>query len=99
MVYNLNTMLVYMLFNEATEMAYIGQASKGLFTRIKEHVRESKKDSSNRLYRAIAEYGIESFTPVVLQNCYSAEELDKAERWLQLSATEHPTKPRSVGNE
>lgn len=70
-----------MLLNEATEMVYIGQTINTLQQRIAKHSKDASHGSTTRIHQAIREFDIETFTEVVLQNCYDESELDAAEQW------------------
>lgn len=84
-------MLVYMLVNEVTDMVYVGQTLQGLFERMKEHENSAKVGSRTRLSNAIREYGFEMFTPVVLQNCYDTDTLNRAEEcWIEYTCCREP---------
>jgi len=48
---------------------------------MREHVVSAKRGSQAPIHCAIREWGIETFTPAVLQNCYSQSELDTYEGW------------------
>lgn len=76
-------MIVYMLLNTVTERCYIGATVGTLAERWKRHLDESR-GGEGRLGRALSEWGEELWLPVVLCNCYSAEELSAAERAWQL---------------
>ena len=76
-------MIVYMILNEATEMSYVGKCIGTLEDRWHTHVDDAEKGSTTRFHTAIREWGADVWTPVVLQRCYTEQELDVAEgNWI-----------------
>jgi hypothetical protein len=82
-------MLVYMLINVITEKAYVGQTQKSLAERWKDHKRSAAEGSDSPLHTAIREWNNdELWDRVVLQVCYSIEQLNQAEEvWMTACST------------
>ena len=85
-------MLVYMLLNEATDMCYIGKTEGSLQARWEEHLRWSESGRSNMaVTHAIAEWGPDVWSQVVLQHCHTTEELNLAEgNWIRRCESDQP---------
>lgn len=77
---------IYKITHIETGMCYIGQ-SVDISTRLKSHVKCGlgiDAPAANKLYKAMAEYGVQNFTFEVLEVC-SKEDLNKNEvKWIQL---------------
>jgi group I intron endonuclease len=71
-------MIIYKLTNKITNQKYIGQTTRPLEVRIKQHVTRSK---INKTYiaNAINKYGINNFEIILLTTCSNQEELDQQE--------------------
>lgn len=82
-------MIVYMLFNEGTEKAYIGKTTKNLDARWKEHVEDALLNGSHLLiHKAIRDWGTEVWTKVVLETCEDERSLAEAEsKWIEACYT------------
>ena len=75
-------MIVYMLLNLIEERAYVGQTVNTVNQRVKGHWDDTKKGDDSILHTAMRKWDDPSlWTYVVLQNCYSQQELDVAEAW------------------
>ena len=75
-------MLVYMLLNTVTEKAYVGATDKPLEERWARHVKDAEHGSMWKLHVAMRQWQPELWERVVLQLCYTVEELSAAEeRW------------------
>ncbi len=83
-------MLVYMLFNTVTEMAYVGATDKALKERWERHLKDSRSGTS-RLQVALREWPAEVWMQVVLTNCYDLAELTAAEEaWIEATHAREP---------
>lgn len=69
-------MIVYKVTNQINGKVYIGQTSKALARRRKQHVDESRRDCQYLLHRAIRKHGAENFAFETLCECSSKEEMD-----------------------
>lgn len=84
-------MIIYMLFNEITEKAYIGKTTHTLDERWEGHVYAASTTSTSPMSRAIRKWGTDVWIRVVLQSCMSEEEMDVAEgNWIQRCETYDP---------
>lgn len=70
-------MIIYLITNIITGKKYIGQTTRTLEQRLKEHKREG-----NILHRAISKYGISNFKAEELKRCSSINELNDSETEL-----------------
>jgi len=81
-------MIVYCLTNLINGKQYVGQTTKPVEDRVKQHVRVAKRMSRNPIHCAIRKYGIDQFAVAVLQSCNTRQELNEAEiRWISLLET------------
>ena len=69
-------MLVYKYVNVVNGKVYIGQTTRSLEERHKEHVRHK----ATAFDKAISKYGVDAFTCEVLCECETIEELNEAEK-------------------
>jgi group I intron endonuclease len=72
-------MIVYKIKNIVNDKAYIGQTTRSVEVRWKEH--KNDKRACRALFRAICKYGAENFTVYVLCQCNSIEELNEKEKF------------------
>ena len=75
-------MLIYRVTERNTRKQYIGQTTRSLDERWKDHLDEARRPSKSLLHRAIKKYGKENFTVEELKFCNSIEELNFFERQL-----------------
>ena len=68
---------LYKAYCTISEKVYIGQTSRSLSVRIREHV--TGKNKQSRLYEAILKYGLDSFEWEVVHVCSSLEEANQIE--------------------
>lgn len=71
-------MYVYKITNKINDKIYIGQTTRSIEQRWKEHCRDY---SCRALANAIKKYGKENFTISILQKCSSIDELNKKEQY------------------
>lgn len=76
----------YGIIYKATNLAqqfhnecYIGQTTTTLYDRRYGHIWDSKNGSEIKFHQALNDYGVNMFSWIVLQICYSKEELEKEE--------------------
>lgn len=84
-------MKIYKITNKINGMMYIGQTSKSLEDRWKQHCRDVKsKHACFKLQKAIREFGAENFTVELIDVATTKEEANKKEVfWIMLyDATE-----------
>ena len=58
----MKTYYIYIIKNTANKWLYVGQTSRTVETRWKEHLRSAKNGKKGRLYRAMRKHGIEKFS-------------------------------------
>lgn len=86
-------MLVYMLLNTIEERCYVGQTVKTAEARWKEHWDDARGGDSSAVHAAMRKWDDRElwWTYVVLQHCYSQEELDAAEAaWIEKCSAREP---------
>lgn len=70
---------IYMIYNKINNKKYIGQTTRTIEKRYKEHLREVDYNRLNlSLYRAMRKYGVENFDVKEIEECPN-EELDERE--------------------
>lgn len=84
-------MIVYKITNKVNGMVYIGATKRKLSDRWKEHLKYSKKYPDRKLYKAINEFGKDSFLIEIIAEVDTFDELYKLE-------TESIRKYNSVNN-
>lgn len=80
---------IYKITNTITNKVYVGQTTKTLKERLKQHIHDSrrKKYQNRALYKDFQKYGIEAFTISALETCDDADALEREEFWItQLDA-------------
>jgi group I intron endonuclease len=82
-------MLIYCIENKVNGMRYIGQTTKSLQCRWKQHLSASKHSNhSVKFYNAIKKYGEDEFKYYVIDHAGSVEELNlKEEFWIRFFRT------------
>lgn len=79
---------IYCVTNVINKKRYVGQTTKKVEQRFKEHKISSKKNPKTYFHRAIAKYGIENFQLEILDYAHSYEELNqKEEDWVYILNT------------
>lgn len=77
---NHETGFVYCITCSVTGKKYIGITSGSVASRFGEHVKEASRNSSRPLARAIAEFGVQTFTVKVLRSDVPIDSLGQLER-------------------
>lgn len=78
--------IIYLIFHKDSGKVYVGQTTKTLRYRWRQHQRAASSGSgNNRIYRALRAHGVESFYAVVLHQAFSRKELDEMETGAILS--------------
>ena len=72
-------MIIYKITNKINGKVYIGQTSRTLNARWKQHIRNAKKGVKTKFYNALRKYGADNFTAEVICKAYSNEELNDLE--------------------
>lgn len=79
--------LIYIIKNICNDKVYIGQTTKAMEHRFKEHIRASKNnyEPSMVLYKAMRKYGIENFYVELLENNLYGNNLlnEKEKYWIE----------------
>lgn len=57
---------LYRIFNIKNGKSYIGKTYSSIYTRLRNHIKDSKKFSSRPLYRAFNKWGLDSFSLEIL---------------------------------
>lgn len=84
-------MIIYMLLNEVTEKVYIGKSINSLPHRLAGHLDAVQSGSTSRLHAELKRWPEECWTAVILQHCYSEEELALAEgNWIAATEATDP---------
>lgn len=74
-------MIIYTATHRETGNIYVGQTTKSLQKRKEGHIYNALSGDNGYFYRAIREFGIDSFDFKVVHKCHSKEELDEQERY------------------
>ena len=72
--------LIYRILNLVNGKCYVGQTTRGLKRRRREHLSDFERGKVTPLYKAFKKYGVESFEWIVLCWCSTGAELDVKER-------------------
>jgi group I intron endonuclease len=73
---------VYKILNRVNGKFYIGQTTRKIDVRMKEHIRKASSHGQNMpILRAINKYGADNFSISVIDECKSKEELDEQEKY------------------
>lgn len=71
-------MLIYKIVNKINNKVYIGQTTRDIESRWKEHIKCSK-DQNSPIYSAIRKYGIDNFYISIVCRAFNVEELNQRE--------------------
>jgi len=72
--------IIYKITNKVNNKVYIGQTSRNLETRLKQHIADAKNNRYNSLlHKAMNKYGFEKFDSCVIEKCYTKKELEEME--------------------
>ena len=76
-------MIIYKITNKINNKNYICQTIKSLDERIKNHIKESKKESNRPFLRSLIKYGIDNFSFEIIDYANNLDELnDKEIYWI-----------------
>lgn len=76
-------MVIYKITNDINGKTYVGQTTRQLGVRWKEHINDSSKGCNYPLHRAIRKYGQEHFHVMQIDVAITRDELDsKEEYWI-----------------
>ena len=77
---------IYGIENMLNHKIYVGQTTQTIKERFRQH-----RNRNSYIGRAIREYGKENFIIVILEECYSREEMNEAEkRWIKRLNCKYP---------
>lgn len=71
---------IYKIYNDINNKVYIGQTSKTVEDRFKEHIKQAKNGTPYHLYNAMRKYGIEHFFVEEIEQC-DRNSLNKKEQY------------------
>jgi len=75
--------VIYKITNNINGKVYIGQTTKKLYERIKEHIYNSKRNSQYAIHKAIRKYGENNFNWEIIDTATNRDELnDKEVYWI-----------------
>lgn len=78
--------VIYKITNKLNDMIYIGQTTRSLKVRFREHAK-----AGCHLHNAIEKYGIDNFAIEVIEECKTKQELDEREIfWIAELKCRHP---------
>lgn len=86
-------MIIYEAKNKINNKRYIGQTTRTLKDRMRDHIAASKRDKnvSFRFYDDLIKYGEENFEWNILEECIDKEDLDNKESyWIEYYDTTDP---------
>lgn len=72
---------IYIIKNDINEKVYIGQTTQGSAVRFKQHLKLSKSNKNQLIYKAIRKYGKEHFYFEVLERNVDVQCLDEREEY------------------
>ena len=76
-------MIIYKSTNKINNKIYVGQTTISLEKRIKNHIRESKKNTNRPFLNSLKKYGIDNFLFEIIDSANNLEELnDKEIYWI-----------------
>lgn len=82
--------IIYLATNKTNGKLYVGKTVREFAVRIREHEYDSRNKTKMAFSRAIAKYGIEAITFVILETC-AVSEIDARERhWISLHKCRKP---------
>ncbi len=80
-------MIIYLAVNKSTQKAYVGQTSKTLSKRMRQHA----KDGISPFASSVKKRGIDGFDWAILESCSSKHHMDECERkWIALIGCKSP---------
>jgi len=72
--------VIYVVVNRVNGLRYVGQSTR-FIKRIQEHKTRPWKETRSLLFKAIQEYGFESFEFIIVQRCFDRITRNAAEAW------------------
>jgi hypothetical protein len=76
---------IYKITNQENQMCYVGQAVN-IADRWKQHIKRglgAETPTKNKLYPAMAEFGVENFTFEIIEECDKAQLNDREDYWQE----------------
>ena len=76
---------IYKITNQENQMCYVGQAVN-IADRWKQHIKRglgAETPTKNKLYPAMAEFGVENFTFEIIEECEKAQLNDREDYWQE----------------
>ena len=82
---------IYLITNQINEKMYVGQSSRGICARLKNHISKAQNTSGLSLHRAMRKYGYDRFSINLLATAKDQEELNRLEMfWIKILNTKVP---------
>lgn len=82
--------IIYKITNTINNKEYIGQTTRNISERWREHKSKSNPSDGTYLHNAIAKYGHENFTIEEIDNCVDSLLNDKEIEWIVIANTYYP---------
>lgn len=82
--------IIYKITNTINNKEYIGQTTRNIAERWREHKAKSNPSDGTYLHNAIAKYGHENFTIEEIDNCADSLLNDKEAEWIIIADTYYP---------
>lgn len=82
--------IIYKITNTINNKEYIGQTTRNISERWREHKSKSNPSDGTYLHNAIAKYGHENFTIEEIDNCADSLLNDKEVEWIIIANTYYP---------
>lgn len=84
--------IVYKITNRVNGAVYIGNTTVGIESRWKQHLGDAKRErcAGRKLYKAINQYGAESFDIDIIESCPACISMDRERFWISAyNSVEH----------
>lgn len=73
---------VYLIENKITNEKYIGATTRSADIRFREHCKDAQRFKHRRLYKALNQYGAESFCVKIIETCDSCDLAEREKYWI-----------------
>ena len=82
--------IIYKITNKITSKAYVGQTTRNIYERWREHKSRANPSDGSYLHNAMAKYGHENFTIEEIDNCDDDIINEKEIEWIAIFNTYYP---------